>query len=99
MRIIAKRRLREFWELPGRADAEQPLKAWYRVAHAADWTGPADIKRQFRNASILSGRRAVFNISGNKYRLVAEINFPYGVIYLRFVGTHAAYDRIDVETI
>jgi mRNA interferase HigB len=100
MRIIAKRTLREFWEsTPKYADAEDPLKSWYREAKQAIWQNPADVKEQYRNASILKNNRIVFNIAGNKYRLVVEINYPIQIIFIRFIGTHQNYDSIDVETI
>ncbi len=99
MRVIAKRTLREFWEsTPKYADSEDPLKAWYREAKQAIWLTPADIKEQYRNASILKNNRTVFNIAGNKYRLVVEINYPAQMIFIRFIGTHQEYDKIDVET-
>jgi mRNA interferase HigB len=100
MRVISKRTLREFWEsTPKYADSEDPLKAWYREAKQAMWLTPADIKEQYRNASILKNNRTVFNIAGNKYRLVVEINYPAQMIFIRFIGTHQEYDKIDVETI
>jgi|SRR5438128_306837 mRNA interferase HigB len=99
MRVIARKALREFWQLPGHADAEQPLKAWFREAEEADWATPAEVKADYRNASIIRGGRIVFNIAGNKYRLVVQINYPYRVVYIRFVGTHQEYDRIDVEKV
>lgn len=99
MRVIAKRTLREHWERPGRRDSEGPLKAWYAEAKAADWATPADVKKQYRSASILKSARVVFNICGNRYRLVVRINYDYRVVYVRFVGTHREYDRIDAEAI
>jgi mRNA interferase HigB len=100
MRVIAKRTLREFWEsTPKYADAEDPLRAWYREAKQATWQTPADVKEQYRNASILKNNRTVFNIAGNKYRLVVEINYTAQIIFIRFIGTHQEYDSIDVETI
>jgi mRNA interferase HigB len=100
MRIIAKRTLREFWESsPKYADAEDPLRAWYRDAKQANWQTPADLKEQYRNASILKNSRTVFNIAGNKYRLVVEINYPLQIIFVRFIGTHQDYDNINAETI
>lgn len=99
MRIIAIRTLRDFWEKTPYADAEQPLKSWYAIAKNANWKTPSDIKEQFRNASFVGNNRVVFNIHGNKYRLVAAVNYPYGVIYIRFVGTHKAYDKINAEEI
>ena len=97
MRIISKRALREFWER--HRDAEAPLLAWYREAQRADWSGPAAVKARFPRASIVGGNRVVFNIKGNEYRLVVRINYRYRVMYVRFVGTHAEYDRIDVREV
>jgi mRNA interferase HigB len=99
MRIIAKKTLREFWEQPQYRDAEQPLKAWYKVAEVADWATPTDVRADYGQASILAHHWVCFNIAGNKYRLVVHINYPYRVVYIRFIGTHAAYDRIDAHTV
>src|SRR5580704_6696253 len=98
MRVMARSTLRDFWREPNRWDAEQPLKAWFREARAASWRGPAQVRSAYRSASFV-GDRVVFNIAGNKYRLVVWINYAYGTIYIRFIGTHAEYDRIDVATI
>ncbi len=97
MRVIAKRTLREFWA--NYPDAEEPLQAWYREALHAKWPNPHVIKEQYRNASVVQGGRVVFNIAGNKYRLVVKIDYPSGIVLIRFIGTHRQYDRIDVETI
>lgn len=97
MRIIARRTLREFWEK--HPTAAGPLKAWFREASLADWEGPESIKRRFRHASFLAGNRIIFNIGGNKFRLVVHANYAYRVLYIRFVGTHAEYDRINPESI
>jgi mRNA interferase HigB len=97
VRIIARRTLREFWQR--HADAEQPLRAWYHDIRKADWGSPADVKRVYANASIVGGNRIVFNIGGNKYRLVVAVNYAYRICYVRFVGTRKAYDRIDVSTV
>ena len=75
------------------------MLAWYRETLAADWSSPAAVKAQFRNASILRDGRVVFNLAGNKYRLVVWINYPYRVVYVRFIGTHRQYDAIDAQTI
>lgn len=99
MRIIALSTLKEFWESPDYADAEEPGLAWYRVALKADWSKPDEVKATFGNASILKDGRAVFNIAGNKYRLVVWINYDFRVVYVRFIGTHAQYDDIDAQTI
>ena len=99
MRIIARKTLKLFWDKPAYADSEQPLRAWFREASAADWKSPAEIKADYRTASIIGDDRVVFNIGGNKYRLVVRINFAYRVVYIRFIGTHRQYDRINVEEI
>ena len=99
MRIVAVSTLRNFWTLPGRGDAEQPLRTWVQVARAADWSNPAEVKLMFRSADILPNDRVVFNIAGNKYRLVVWINYPYRVVYIRFVGTHRQYDSVDAQSI
>lgn len=97
MRVIAKTALRSFWA--SHPDAEQPLRAWHGEAKRAAWKTPADVKAKYRSASILQGGRVVFNIGGNKYRLVVKISYPFQIVYIRFVGTHREYDRIHAETI
>ena len=97
MRIIAVRTLREFWER--HADAEQALKAWYHEARKSNWNQPADIKKDYPAADILPGNRIVFNIKGNSYRLVLKFHYDRGIGYIRFVGTHAEYDKRDATTI
>jgi len=97
VRIIKKGTLRDYWE--SHKDAEEPLKAWYREAKVANWKTPHDVKAMYGNASVVSDSRIVFNIAGNKYRLVVKFNFPYRVGYIRFIGTHAEYDKIDVNGI
>ena len=99
MRVIALSTLRSFWALPAHRHAEQALKAWYAEATAAAWTQPADVKARYANASILKGGRVVFNIKGNDYRLIVSISYKQQVVYLKFVGTHVAYDAIDAETV
>ncbi|WQH01377.1 type II toxin-antitoxin system HigB family toxin [Rhodopseudomonas palustris] len=73
--------------------------AWFRHVRSADWSRPADLKHDIRTVSILKDGRAVFNIAGNKYRIVVWINYPYRVVYIRFVGTHRDYDAIDAQTV
>ncbi len=97
MRVIATKTLRDFWEK--HADAEQALRAWNREATRERWRSPDDILRRFPFADILPGNRAVFNIKGNTYRLIVKIHYNTGIVYIRFVGTHAEYDRIDAGTI
>lgn len=100
MRIIALGTLKAFLgQSPAYADAREPVMAWYRQVKAADWATPADVKRDIRSASILKDGRAVFNLAGNKYRVVVWINYPYRVVYIRFVGTHKQYDAIDAQTV
>ncbi len=97
MRVIAKKRLREFW---GRnPDAEGQLMAWYAEAKSAAWQTPNEIKETYGTASVLKDSRMVFNICGNKYRLVVKINYPYQTVYVRFLGTHQEYDAVDAEAI
>ena len=89
--------LRAFWER--HPDAEHPLKAWYEEATNASWTQPADIKKQYRNASVLKNRRVVFNIKGNDSRLIVALAYKLQIVYVKFVGTHKEYDAVDAETI
>jgi len=97
MRIITLKTLRLFWEQ--HPDAQQALQAWYRDAKRATWDTPADIKNVYRNASIVGNNRVVFNIRGNQYRLVVAINYPHGIVYIRFIGSHDDYNTIDATTI
>ena len=97
MRVIAVSTLRAFWERY--PDAEQPLKAWYEEATGATWAQPADLKAQYRSASVLKNRRVVFNIKGNDYRLIVAIAYKWQIVYVKFVGTHKEYDAVDAETI
>lgn len=96
-RIIAKRTLREFWEKHN--DAEPYLKTWYETAKYANWKTPMDIKSIYCTASVLKNNRVVFNIKGNSYRLVVKFNFEREWAFIKFVGTHAEYDRIDADSI
>lgn len=97
MRIIAIKILKDFWKR--HPDAEQPLRAWYAEAKNADWKKPTDITKLYRTASILVKNRVVFNTKGNAYRLVAAINYNYRIVYIRFIGTHKEYDKINAEEI
>lgn len=96
-RIVAKRTLREFWEK--HADSEQYLKTWYETAKNSNWTSPNDIKETYINASILKDNRVVFNIKGNSYRLIVKFNFDRQWVFIRFVGTHAEYNKINADTV
>lgn len=96
-RIIAKRTLREFWNK--HPDSEQYLKTWYLTAKHADWNSPNDIKKFYANASILKNGRVVFNIKGNDYRLIVKFNYQRHWAFIRFIGTHSEYDKIDANNI
>ena len=97
MRIIAKKILREFWEI--HTDCEEQLKTWYHETERANWQTPKDLKKDHASASFLKDNRVVFNIKGNHYRLIVRINYDYSILWIRFIGTHAEYDRIDATTI
>jgi mRNA interferase HigB len=95
MRIIARSTLREFWT--GHADSEQPLKAWYREFNNANWKNINELKSDFPSASILKDNKIVFNIKGNAYRLIVKMNFDFQMCWIRFIGTHAEYDKINAN--
>lgn len=97
MRIVAISTLKSFWTK--HPDAQTPLKAWYALASRAQWRSPSDIKAAYRNASFTANNRVVFNIKGNDYRLVVLVRYDKGLMFLKFVGTHAQYDKIDVLTV
>lgn len=97
MRIISKKILREFWEV--HSDCEQQLKSWYQEASNASWIGTNSIKLEFPSASILPGNRVVFNIKGNHYRLIVKISYDYQMVWIRFIGTHSEYDKINAKKV
>ena len=97
MRVIAKRTLRDFWEK--HADCEEQLKSWYRETEKSEWNNINELKSEYPSASILKDNRIVYNIKGNNYRLIVKFNFEYGVCWIRFIGTHAEYDKIDANNI
>ncbi|MCP4123899.1 MAG: type II toxin-antitoxin system HigB family toxin [Bacteroidetes bacterium] len=97
MRVISRKTLKDFWE--SHRDCEEQLKSWFREALNANWDTPNKIKIDYPNASILEDNRVVFNIKGNKYRLIIKANYKYRIVYIRFVGTHAEYDKIDAAKI
>jgi mRNA interferase HigB len=97
LRIIAKKILREFWEI--HPDCEQQLKSWFKETNKAVWKNSNDIKSEYPSASILINNRIVFNIKGNKYRLIVKINFEYEMVWVRFIVTHAQYDKINANNI
>ena len=95
MRVISRKWLTELARR--HPDAKPGLDAWFHETEGADWANPAQVKEQYATASILKNGRVVFNIGGNKYRLVVRINYAYRVVYVRFAGTHSEYDQIDAE--
>ncbi len=96
MRVTAKRTLREFWtSKPQYSDVEDPITAWHAVCIRAEWHGPSDVKETFRSASFVKNN-VVFNIAGNKYRIVASIGYTRQALFIKFVGTHKQYDAVDV---
>jgi mRNA interferase HigB len=97
LRIIAKKILREFWVK--HPDCEEQLKAWYQETENSDWISPNDVKKDYPSASILGNNRIVFNIKGNHYRIIIKINYDYQMIWIRFIGTHAEYDKINANKI
>ena len=99
MRVIAKRTLKEFWERPGCRDAERSLTEWHNMTLKANWQTPQELKADLATASIIKGGRVLFNVAGNKYRLVVSIDYSLQIAWVKFVGTHAQYDQIDVETV
>ncbi|MEO7732857.1 MAG: type II toxin-antitoxin system HigB family toxin [Kofleriaceae bacterium] len=94
MRIIARKTLKEAWTK--HRDAENPLRAWCKEAESAEWNGPEDVRSSYRTASIVGDERVVFNIKGNNYRLVIAVNYAAKIVFIKFFGTHAEYDRINV---
>lgn len=99
MRIISHRKLREFYESPGHSDSKVALERWYQIAEEAKWKNFSDIRSDFPDADYVGNQHYVFNIRGNNYRLVVVIKFTIGRLFIRFVGTHKEYDKIDCSTI
>lgn len=97
MRVISKKILRDFWQR--HADSEQQLKSWFQETSKAEWKNPNEIKTEYPSSSILNDNRVVFNIKGNSYRLIIRINYDYQMVWIRFVGTHAEYDKINANEI
>lgn len=97
MRVIAKKILRDFWVT--HADCEQQLKSWYQETSKAQWKNPNQVKNEYPSASFLNNNRVVFNLKGNNYRLVVKINYEYQMIWVRFIGTHSQYDKINADKI
>lgn len=99
MRVIAKSTLVKFCQISGNEDAFASLQSWHDLLLKADWKTPQELKAQVGNASICGNNRVVFNIAGNKYRLVVEMQYRSGIAWVKFIGTHRRYDEIDVETV
>lgn len=99
MRVISKSTLKRFCQQASHGDARGPLESWHEEALKAVWTSPQEVKRQYASASICGNNRVVFNVGGNKYRLVVEMQYRAGIVWVKFIGTHAQYDRINVETV
>lgn len=99
MRVIAKSTLVRFWTNPEYIDAKGALQSWHDEVLKANWKTPQEIKYQYRSASICGNNRVVFNIAGNKYRLVVEMQYQAGIVWVKFLGTHAQYDQINVENV
>ena len=97
MRIISKKILRDFWEV--HADSEQQLKSWFKETSNAEWKNSNEVKIEYPSAIILNDNRIIFNIKGNSYRLIVRINYHYQMILIRFIGTHAEYDKINATEI
>jgi mRNA interferase HigB len=97
LRVIAKKILREFWEKHN--DCEQQLKSWYQETSKAEWQNSNEIKLEFPTVSIIGDNRIVFNIKGNAYRLIVKINFDYQMVWIRFIGTHSEYDKVNAKTV
>lgn len=99
MRVISKRTLKEFYEQDLFKDSKSSLEAWHKEVIGADWKNPNEIKEQYRSSSVVGNNRIVFNICGNKYRLIVKINYHAGVVFVRFIGTHKQYDKINAEEV
>lgn len=99
VRIISRRTLREFWEQPNYSDSKGQLEAWHDEVLKADWSTPQEVKAQFRSASILKNNRVVFNIAGNKYRIIVRMDYQWKLVFVRFIGTHTQYDQVNADEV
>jgi len=97
MQILSKRTLRLFWKKHRQAEA--PLSLWFLAVRAASWKGPAELRAQFGSADFVADNRVIFDIGGNKYRLVVHVSYMHHRVLIKFIGTHGEYDRIDPETV
>ena len=99
MRIISVKKLKDFWGRPNYRDSEQALRAWYTEVKKANWTNSHQVKRLYKSASFVGGNRVVFNVCGNKYRLIVAMKYEFKICYIRFIGTHQQYDKIDAKEV
>ena len=99
VRIISRRTLREFWEQPNYSDSKGQLESWHDEVLKADWSTPQEVKAQFRSASILKNNRVVFNIAGNKYRIIVRMDYQWKLVFVRFIGTHTQYDQVNADEV
>lgn len=99
MRIVSQRALHDYYKRKGRDGSKASINAWIAIVEKDEWSSPVDIKARWSSASIIADNRVVFNIAGNKHRLVVKVNYDAQIVFVRFIGTHAEYDRIDAATV
>ncbi len=99
MRIISVKTIKDFWEKPKYNDSEQALRAWFFEVKKEEWKSPNDVKAKYKNASVIGNSRIAFNIKGNKYRLIVAVRYKFKIVFVRFIGTHSEYDKIDAKNI
>lgn len=99
MRIIKQKTLEKYWNIERYKKAEPALKAWHKETEAAEWSSPVDVKAQYKSASIINSERVVFNICGNKYRLIVAIRYDLKIVFIKYFGTHGEYDEVDAATV
>ncbi len=97
MRVHSLKTLREFWGK--HTDAERALRGWFKTVEKESWNSFNEVKQTFGSSDVIRGNRAVFNIKGNKYRLIVKVNYDWKIVYVRFIGTHAEYDKVNAETV
>ena len=97
MRIISKKTLKDFYEQSKYSDGKSPLEAWHKEVLKLDWSNPNEVKEMYRSASIIGNEKVVFNLAGNKYRLIVTINYYAKIVFIKFIGTHKQYDKVNME--
>ncbi len=97
MRVISKKTLKDFYEQSKHLDSKSALEAWYKEVLKLDWNNPNQVKEMYRSASIIGNEKVVFNIAGNKYRLIVTINYYAKIVFIKFIGTHKQYDKVNME--